>query len=295
MSKITIYQFTDPTCVWCWGNEPTIRAIEYLYSGKVAIEYVMGGLVEDVTSLYKIEGDTQQVIREANKRIYENWLSSSSRHGMPVCQGPITLYSELYRSSFPQNIAYKAARRVSPDKSSAFLRRIREATFIDNKRTSQMDVLIEIATEVGLSAAEFIEQYTYGDAQTDFMRDRIMCQRNRITGFPSYMITKENTTIILSGYQDFNTISNIVTRLTKGKIKPRRLGPSLRNVTAFIKHFSTVFPAEIEVTFALDKDKTDLIISTLLKEGKVESEELDNGIRLKYISNIKHSQRKNRA
>ena len=43
MERITILQFTDPICVWCWGNEPVLRAIEYLYGDKVRIEFIMGG------------------------------------------------------------------------------------------------------------------------------------------------------------------------------------------------------------------------------------------------------------
>ena len=51
MDKIFIYQFTDPTCVWSWGNEPELRAIEYLYGDKVQIRFITGGLVEDITLL----------------------------------------------------------------------------------------------------------------------------------------------------------------------------------------------------------------------------------------------------
>ena len=32
MERITIYQFTDPICVWSWGNEAVIRALRYLYA-----------------------------------------------------------------------------------------------------------------------------------------------------------------------------------------------------------------------------------------------------------------------
>ena len=56
MNKIKIYQFTDPVCVWCWGNEPVVRALDYLYGDKIAIEYVMGGLIEDITTLYDLSG-----------------------------------------------------------------------------------------------------------------------------------------------------------------------------------------------------------------------------------------------
>ena len=64
MNKITIYQFTDPTCIWCWGNEPVLRALDFLYGDKIAIEFIMGGLVEDITTLFDIEGPTDWVIHQ---------------------------------------------------------------------------------------------------------------------------------------------------------------------------------------------------------------------------------------
>lgn len=282
MDKITIYQFTDPTCVWCWGNEPLIRALDFLYGDKIELEYIMGGLVEDITTLFNIDGTKEQVIRQANSLIYENWMKASQRHGMPISTQPLSLYTEQYLSSFPQNIAYEAAKRLDRQKANHMLRRMREATFLESKRTSQMNVLIELATEVGLSAAEFIEQYTSGDAQADFMLDRMKCRRNGITGFPSYMATSELTSIILGGYQRLSTLHTVIARLSGGKIKPRRPGPSLSNVKTFIKRYKRVFPAEIEVAFLLDKAKTDLMIDTLLKEGSVTVENIGNGIQLIY-------------
>lgn len=289
MERLKIYQATDPTCGWCWGNEPLIRALEYLYGEKIEIEYIMGGLVEDITTLYPTKGSTEQRIEEANKRIHANILSASARHGMPVSREPMTLYTEQYRSSFPQNIAYEAAKRLDTHKAKLMLRRLREATILENRRTSQLDQIIEIASEVGLNAAEFIDLYTYGDAQADFMQDRMRCQRNGINGFPSYIAIANSTKVILNGYQRLSTLHNVIARLSGGKVKPRRIGPTLRNVATFIKDYGSVFPVEIEVVFSLDKAKTDLMIDTLLKEGKIEAEEVGTGTRLRYVSQRKKS------
>lgn len=284
MSKITIYQFTDPTCIWCWGNEPVMRAIDYLYGDKVAIEFIMGGLVEDVTTLYDFEGSPSFVIERANARISEMWHSAAARHGMPVSKEHMSLYTPRYTSSFPQNIAYEAAKRIDKVKAKSFLRRIREATFTENKRTSQIDVLIDLATESGLDAAQFIDQYTYGCAQADFMQDRMKCRRNGITGFPSYLVKEGSTNIILGGYQNLATFQTVISRLSDGKIKPRRVGPSLANVMDFVKRYKSVYPVEIEVAFALDRARTNLMIAQLERERRVESIAIGDGCRLMAIN-----------
>lgn len=280
MSKITIYQFTDPICVWCWGNEPVIRAIDYLYGQNVGVEFIMGGLVEEISTLYGQQGPKSSAIERANQIMAENWRRASERHGMPVDTEQMALFSERYPSSFPQNIAYEAAHRIDPIKAKLLLRRIREATFTERRRTSQIDVLIELATECGLSAGEFIDEYTTGGAQNDFMQSRMRCRRNGVTGFPSYMIKCENTKISLGGYQNLSTFQTIISHLTKGTIKPRRVGPSLANVTDFIKRYRTVYPVEIEVAFGLDRAKTDLMVDQLIASEKIIATPIGEGLRL---------------
>lgn len=280
MNRIKIYQFTDPVCVWCWGNEPVIRALDYLYGNKIDIEFVMGGLIEDITTLYDLSGPRNTIISRANEIIANNWLAASARHGMPVNVEDMSLFSERYPSSFPQNIAYEAAKRINPTVAKKFLRRIREATFIEQRRTSQMDVLVELATEVGFDAAQFIDEYTTGSASGDFMQERMKCRRNGITGFPSYLIREGSTKIILGGYQNLSTLHTVIGRLSGGKIRPRKVGPSQANLMDFIQRYETVYPVEIEVAFALDRARTDLMISELIKTKKITSQNVGNGERL---------------
>ena len=280
MNKIRIYQFTDPVCVWCWGNEPVIRALDYLYGDKISIEYVMGGLIEDITTLYDISGPKNVIIERANEIIANNWITASARHGMPVNIEHMSLFSERYPSSFPQNIAYEAAKRINHSLAKRYLRRIREATFLEQRRTSQMDVLVELATEVGFDAAQFIDEYTTGSAPGDFLQERMRCRRNGITGFPSYLIKNDSTKIILGGYQNLSTLHSVIGRLSDGKIKPRKAGPSQANVMDFMRRYQSVYPVEIEVAFALDRDKTDLMIGQLAKAGKIVLTPVGNGQRL---------------
>ncbi len=84
MNKITVYQFTDPVCIWCWGNEPVMRAIDYLYGDKVDTEYIMGGLVEDIATLFEDRDSDEDAIASANERMHRNWIAASARHGMPA-------------------------------------------------------------------------------------------------------------------------------------------------------------------------------------------------------------------
>lgn len=277
MERITIYQFTDPICVWSWGNDAVMRALEYLYAEKIRIEYVMGGLVEDISSLYDLKGSKLEIIRRSNEIFAENWRAASLRHGMPVVTDGMMLFSERYPSSFPQNTAYEAAKRLDPQKAKKFLRRIREATFIEGKRTSQIDILIKEATRVGYCAAKFIDEYTTGSAQADFMQDRMKCKRNGITGFPSYIIRNDETKVFLRGYQNFSTMQAIISKLSCEKIKARRVGASMANVLDFIRHYERVFPIEIEIAFNIDSEQATQIICNLEQNHKISREKIEGG------------------
>ena len=180
---------------------------------------------------------------------------------------------------------------LSPDSERAkhFLRRIREATFLEQRRTSQMNVLVELATEVGFDAAQFIEEYTTGSAPGDFQQERMRCRRNGITGFPSYLIKNDSTKIILGGYQNLSTLHTIIGRLSDGKTKPRKLGPSQANIIDFMRRYENVYPVEIEVAFGLDRDKTDLILDQLIMSGKIISANVGNGQRLTIANSAKSS------
>lgn len=280
MERITILQFTDPICVWCWGNEPVLRAIDYLYGEKVKIEYIMGGLVEDITTLYALTGEKQEIIEHANQTIVKNWHIASDKHGMPVVAGDVKLFTERYPSSFPQNIAYEAAKRIDSKLASGFLRKLREATFIYGRRTSQIDVILDIATQAGYNAATFIDEYTAGNAHADFMQDRMICRRYGITGFPSYVVRNGDTEIIIGGYQNLNTFHTLIKRLSAGKIKPRHIGPSIANMLDFIHRYQSVYPVEIETTFALDRYQTDLMITQAIASRQLLAEPVGNSKRL---------------
>jgi len=294
MDKITVYQFTDPVCIWCWGNEPVMRAIDYLYGDKIDTEFIMGGLVEDIATLFDDLDADDDVIELANERMRRNWAAASARHGMPVSAGDVRLFSREQPSSFPQNIAYEAAKRQDPAAAKRFLRRIREATFAEARPTARIDVLIELAAETGLDVAEFVDEYTYGNAQADFMQDRTRCRRNGITGFPSYLVKSGQTSIILGGYQNLGTFHTIIRRLSDGKIKPRKAGPSQANVADFIKRYSTVYPVEIETAFGLDREQTDDIISELIAGKRITAEQVGDGQRLTAAKTARKERQQNR-
>ena len=129
-----ILAFTDPVCTWCWGSEPVLRKLEVWYGRQVNIRYLMGGLVEDIRAFYDRANDIGGDPERSNAQIARHWLEASERHGMPVRTDGFRLFSADTVSTYPQNIAFKAAQLTDPERAARYLRRLREARYIRSRR-----------------------------------------------------------------------------------------------------------------------------------------------------------------
>src|SRR6185369_4831928 len=139
---VEIIEFTDPVCTWCWGSEPVLRKLETRFGEQVKISFVMAGLVKDITSFYDRYNDIGGDPARSNTNIARHWLEASERHGMPVQSEGFKLFSKEYPSTYPQNIAYKAAQLQDQLLANRFLRRIREASAAEAKLTNTTEVLV---------------------------------------------------------------------------------------------------------------------------------------------------------
>ena len=96
MLKIT--QITDPVCTWCYGNEPELRTIEFLYGAKC--DFLMGGLVEDIRNFYDAYNDIGGDASRSNNSIISHWREASTRHKMPITSGKFELFSNEFPRKF---------------------------------------------------------------------------------------------------------------------------------------------------------------------------------------------------
>jgi putative protein-disulfide isomerase len=116
---IEMLAFTDPVCTWCWGSEPVLRKLQAYYGDAVHIRYVMGGLVKDIRAFYDNANDIGGDPEQSNAQIARHWLEASARHGMPVQIEGFRLFTAATTSTYPQNIAAKAAEQTDSNAGSA--------------------------------------------------------------------------------------------------------------------------------------------------------------------------------
>ncbi len=274
---IEIIEFTDPVCTWCWGSEPVLRKLETRFGEQVKISYIMGGLVQDIMSFYDSYNDIGGDPDRSNINIAKHWVDASERHGMPVRNQGFKLFSKEHPSTYPQNIAYKAAQMQDQTLANKFLRRIREASAAEARQTNTTEVLLELASEVGLDIARFLDDFTHGPAQKAFEQDLAITAKYGARGFPSFLLKYGEKEMLIRGYKRYEDFKALIGHLSGGEIQERPVSADEGSIMAFISRYGSVAPIEIQMTFDLGNDDLKTVIDSLLNKQLIQKREAGNG------------------
>jgi len=273
---LQLVEYTDPYCTWCWGSEPILRKIREVYGDQVRIAFKMGGLVEDVARFYdplnRIGGEGMF------RQVAEHWLDASRRHGMPV---DVRVFEDIegeFRSTYPANIAYKAAEMQGEDLADRFLRRMREAAAAERRPIHRKEVQVELAREVGLDADAFLRALEDGSAEKAFYADLKECRAQGITGFPTFRITnRTGKGLLLIGYRRFEAFERAFRELAGDALVRKMLDGSEQAILAFVRKYGKVATREVAEVFDLSDREADERLRGLESEGRIQRVAAGNG------------------
>ena len=275
--SLEVLAFTDPVCTWCWGSEPVLRKLQVGYGEQIRIRPVMGGLVEDIRSFYDranaIGGDPEA----SNAAIAAHWLEASARHGMPVRTEGFRLFTAETVSTYPQNIAYKAAELTDPTLAPRYLRRLREASAAEARETGRREALIELASEVGLDIATFIDHLQDGSAERAFRADLETTRQFGVRGFPSFSLRCGERTLLLRGYQPFQSMQAVIETLSEGALQWRAPTADAEGVLGFLRTFARAAPVELATVFELAPTDLEPLLAGLEAAGAIQRVAAGNG------------------
>lgn len=274
---VEVLAFTDPVCTWCWGSEPVLRKLETWYGNGVRIRYVMGGLVEDIRAFRDRANDIGGDPERSNQQIARHWLEASERHGMPVRTEGFRLFTAKTVSTYPQNIAFKAAELTNPGLAARYLRRVREASAAEARETGCHEVLIELASEVGLDIAAFIGHLNDGSAEKAFREDMEMTRRYGVRGFPTFLFRCGERELLLRGYQSFSAMQAVIGTLSGGTLQGRPPEKNAENMLGFLRAYGRVAPIELLTAFDLAPEELEAILGDLAEKGHIRRVTAGNG------------------
>lgn len=275
--SLELLAFTDPVCTWCWGSEPVLRALESRFGSRLRIGYVMGGLVKDIREFRDdrngIGGDPDK----SNAAIARHYIDASSRHGMPVDAENFHLFSAGVFSTYPQNIAYKAAQLSNPELADRYLRRIREAHAAEGRKTGLRDVLVELASEAGLDLAAFLGALDDGSAERAFHADLALTARYGVRGFPTFLVRFQGRETLIRGYQSLASMLAVIHSCTGGTLLPRAPEKTAEALLDYLSRYSRAAPVELAVNFGLSDAELATLLESLETTGRIRRVPAGNG------------------
>lgn len=272
--QIQITIFTDPLCPWCWGEEPFLRRLETHFPNQITFRNVMGGLVEDLNQQRPADQTAADYFAKMNNEVATHTLDSEKKHHMPVQMQGVDIYSEQQPSSFPANIAYKAALLADPARADLFLYNLRAAAFAQKRNILDEGELMTIADETGIDIAAFLEHMNDGSAQKAFEKDFQLTAESNIEYFPTFFFLYEGREMKLKSYRTYDELSAVIKALTKGACTPVASPYTPDALTTFMEEHPRMAAEEVRQAFDFDTiAAVEQAVAPLIAEGKLTRED----------------------
>lgn len=166
--------FSDPMCSWCYGFSTVVEEIRKAFGRALPIRLVMGGLRP---------GTEQPLTPQARQEITTHWKHVHEASGLPFDE--TVLSDGFVYDTDPAARAVVIVRREDPELAVAFLARVQRAFYAEARDVTQGETLADLASEMGLDRARFLQQWESEDAKQETWRDYAISQRAGVTGFPT--------------------------------------------------------------------------------------------------------------
>jgi predicted DsbA family dithiol-disulfide isomerase len=167
MGKVHVTYFTDPFCPWCWTVEPHLRRLEVEFGDQVSVTFVIVGLAEQLDS-------------EKAREIAISTVEASARSAMPA--DPRIYLTSPPSSTYPAALAVCA---VAEQRDPAdYLRRLREAIFLERRPMDRPEALVDVAREVRTTPSIDLDRLRR-DMESDTVAAAFARHREKARAVPS--------------------------------------------------------------------------------------------------------------
>lgn len=251
---------TDPICSHCWAMEPAWRRFLYHYGEHVEVTHLYGGLLPHWEGF----ADAGAGIR-APSDIPPHWDEVAERYGQPI--DPSVWLTDPLASSYPASVAVHAVRAIAPEREEDYLRRIRQALFLEARNIARPEVLIACAVDIGLDAARFEAALRDPASQDAFAADLEKKVRTGIRGFPTLIVTGPagEQPWVMRGSQPFFRLERAL-QAALGELPPAREV----SIEAVLEEYGSGTTREFSEVLGLDEEATE----AALREAKARSRPL---------------------
>ncbi len=274
-SRIEVVWYTDPINVWCWGCEPAIRRVQVRYADDVSVRLVMGGLFEDFSPI------REQWARMSGGRWQDSVLAFlnavAAHHRNPMDVPRMMASVDDLRSTWPSCIAVKAAGLQARSRELPYLRRFREAMYLEGRKVTEAKVQVELAKEIGVDPDAFARALEDGTAEAAFHADLDLCRAKSVTGFPTFEMIRGGSSVRLEGWQPWDAFEEALREFAPD-VHPRPLDPTPENVRNLLRRYTRCSTLEVAAILGVTDDEAEIVLEDLEARGAVHRNEVGTGL-----------------
>jgi protein-disulfide isomerase-like protein with CxxC motif len=273
--RIHVTWFTDPINVWCWGCEPAIRRLQVRYADAVDVDLVMGGLFEDFSPIREYWARMSGGRWQDSVRAFLDAVAA--HHRMPMDVARMMASVEDLTSTWPSCIAVKAAGLQGRGREYPYLRRFREAMYIEGRDTTTREVHVQLASEIGLDVDAFTRALEDGRAESAFQADLESCRSKTITGFPTFELRRDSASARLDGWQPWDAFEEALQEFAPD-VYPAPLDPTAESVSLVLRRLGRCATLEVAAVLGVTEDEAEILLEDSESQGKLVRQEVGGGL-----------------
>ncbi len=284
--RVHVTWFTDPINVWCWGCEPAVRRLQVRYADSVSLEVVMGGLFEDFTPLREYWARMSGGRWQDSVRAFLDAVAA--HHRMPMDVPQMMASVEELNSTWPSCIAVKAAGLQGRSHEYPYLRRFREAMYLEGRAATTRDVQVELASEVGLDVPAFVHALDEGAAEAAFQADLEICRAKTVTGFPTFELSRDAASARLDGWQPWEAFDEELREFAPD-LHPIPLDSTAQSVLRVLPRLGRCATLEVAAVLGVTDDEAEILLEDLEADGRVARREVGAGLFWEPLAGVRAS------
>lgn len=215
--SVRVLVATDPICSRCWVMEPAWRKLLHHHGDRLAVRRLYGGLLP---RWHHFRDRNFPIEKPAD--VARHWSTVSRVHGQPI--DPSVWLRDPLPSSYPPSIALHVVRHIAPALEASYLRRLRQALFLEARNVAREEVLIACAADVGLEWDSFAAAYQAGAGADAFARGLLTASALGIESLPTLIVRGPHggRSVVMRGPQPYFRLATALRTALGDELAPER-------------------------------------------------------------------------
>ena len=233
---------------------------------------VMGVLSSDVSEFIGTDEESALRYEFFRMTMADHLAQAAKAIGMPFSTESLFAHGPEDMVSLPLSMAYCAMKMTDERYAEAYLRRLRECVFAEGRSLSKVEDQVQLASEFLIDADQFCSNLET-DAVAPVLQEGLdECRTYGVAVFPTLLMQYGETRIMVSGYSNFEGLSQAIAKLTDGQITLTEAEYSFGALEAFVNRFGKVAAREVQTMFSFSEGQLANAMMDLVSTGRYKTE-----------------------